>query len=842
MTWDGFVELFRRKYFPPSVREQLERDFVSLVQGTKSVREYEAEFSRLYRFVRQMDAESLAMKFQWGLNASIRRDVAVLELKTVELIFAKAMAIEQENLTFQEQESAERDFQRKGKAIAGGSKASGNRSGFWKRQRTNQQAPARAAAAPARVAPNRPVANPKCFNCNEMGHVARACTKPKNLACFTCGQTGHFSKDCTQQGRGQGNQQRQLPQGQARVFAIGQQNAGVEGTLSLFDFFARVLFDTGASHSFISSSVVDMLGLTPRPLARPLCVISPLGVSLELDMFCDACPIVIGGKEFTATLIVLADHKYDVILGIDWLRPNHAMIDCFEMVVSFHIPGQPVFRYRCLRSDTAMRAGFLAHVESVSCAAVMTEISVVSEYSDVFQDIPGLPPRRVVDFAIDVIPGTAPVSMAPFRMAPTELRELKEQIDGLLEQGFIRPSTSPWGAPVVFAKKKDGSLRLCVDYRQLNKVTIKNRYPLPRIDDLFDQLKKATVFSKIDLRSGYHQLRVKDEDIPKTAFRTRYGHFEFVVMPFGLTNAPATFMDLMNRMFSPYLDKFVVVFVDDILVYSKTLEDHDRHLRIVLQILREKELFAKFEKFSKDGVSVDPSKVEAVMNWGQPTTVTEVRSFLGLAGYYRRFIEGFASIASALTKLTRKDVQFVWTEKCERAFNELKRRLTTAPVLTIPTSGKANVVADALSRKPKGIVASVLEDMLRACVLDFKGSWEDHLPLIEFSYNNSYHSSIGMAPYEALYGRPCRSPICWAEAGDKVLLGPEIVQETTEKISVIRDRIRTAQSRQKSYADLKRRHVEFNEGDHVFLKGDASWELESDMRAKYPQLFVDEQA
>ncbi|KAM5550611.1 hypothetical protein ABKV19_027119, partial [Rosa sericea] len=198
--------------------------------------------------------------------------------------------------------------------------------------------------------------------------------------------------------------------------------------------------------------------LTPRPLARPMCVISPLGVSLELCMFCDACPILIGGREFTATLIVLADHTYDVILGVDWLRPNHAVIDCFEMVVSFHIPGQPVFRYRCLRSDTALRARFLAHVESVSCAAIMAEIAVVSEYGDVFQEIPGLPPRRVVDFAIDVIPGTAPVSMAPFRMAPAELKELKDQIDGLLEQGFIRPSTSPWGAPVVFARKKDGSL------------------------------------------------------------------------------------------------------------------------------------------------------------------------------------------------------------------------------------------------------------------------------------------------------------------------------------------------------------------------------------------------
>ena len=208
---------------------------------------------------------------------------------------------------------------------------------------------------------------------------------------------------------------------------------------------------------------------------------------------------------------------------------------------------------------------------------------------------------------------------------------------------------------MLFVRKNDDSLRLCVDYRELNKVTIKNRYPLPRIDDLFDQLRGATVFSKIDLRSGYHQLRVKEEDIPKTTFRTRYGHYEFVVMPFGLTNAPAAFMDLMNRMFSPYLDVFVVVFVDDILIYSKTLEDHDRHLRIVLQVLREAKLYAKFGKcefwkeevkflghvVSKEGISVDPSKVEAVLNWSRPTTPTEIRSFLGLARYYQRFIEGF---------------------------------------------------------------------------------------------------------------------------------------------------------------------------------------------------------
>ena len=268
----------------------------------------------------------------------------------------------------------------------------------------------------------------------------------------------------------------------------------------------------------------------------------------------------------------------------------------------------------------------------------------------------------------------------------------------MIEKGFIRPSHSPWGAPVLFVKKKDGSLRLCIDYRGLNKVTIKNKYPLPRIDDLFDQLAGSRVFSRIDLRSGYHQLKVRAEDIPKTAFRTRYGHYEFLVMSFGLTNAPAAFMELMNRVFHDYLDKFIIVFIDDILVYSKTREDHETHLRLALERLQSEKLYAKFSKcefwldrvmflghiVSEEGVAVDPAKIEAIINWKQPKTVTEIRSFLGLAGYYRRFVEAFARLAGPLTALTRKDHKFVWNERCEQSFQELKRRLTTAPVLTIP--------------------------------------------------------------------------------------------------------------------------------------------------------------
>ena len=213
--------------------------------------------------------------------------------------------------------------------------------------------------------------------------------------------------------------------------------------------------------------------------------------------------------------------------------------------------------------------GYLAYsIEVRDSDSRLKDTLVVREFSDVFpEDLPSIPPDREIDFQIELTPGTEPISKEPYRMAPLELKELKVQMEELLNKGFVRPSTSPWGAPILFVKKKDGSLRLCIDYRELNKAMIRNQYMLPRIDDLFDQLQGARVFSKIDMRLGYHQLKIRSEDVPKTAFRTRYGHYEFLVMPFGLTNAPTVFMDLMNRIFHPYLDQFVIVFIDDILIY-----------------------------------------------------------------------------------------------------------------------------------------------------------------------------------------------------------------------------------------------------------------------------------
>ncbi|GJU35293.1 hypothetical protein Tco_1183647 [Tanacetum coccineum] len=839
------------------------------------------------------------------------------------------------------------------------------------------------------------------------------------------------------------------------------------------------------------------------------------------------------------------------------------------------------------RAANAIKAIYETETNMVSIEHHLVHQNIEIHAKRMLETCRAFPSTRQVEFQIDLVPGAASVARAPYRLAPSKMKALSEQLQELSNKGFIRPSSSPWGALVLFVKKKDGSFQICIDYQELNKLTVKNRYPLPRIDDLFDQLQGSSVYSKIYLCLGYHQLRVREEDIPKTAFRTRYGHYEFQVIPFGLTNAHAVFMDLMNRVCKPYLDKFVIVFIDDILIYSKNEKEHEEHLKVILELLKKEELHAKFSKcefwipkvqflghvIDRQGIHVDPAKIESIKDWASPKTPTEIHQFLGLAGYYRRFIKGFSKIVMPMTNLTQKKVAFKWGDKQEAAFQILKNKLCSAPILALPQGaknfivycdashkrlgavlmqnekviayasrqlkiheknytthdlelgavvfalkiwrhylygtkctvftdhkslqhildqkelnmrqrrwlellsdydceiryhpGKANVVADALSRKerikplrvralvmtisldlpkqflnaqteaqkpenlknedvgvmirrdltkeklepradgtlclngrswlpcygdlrtvimheshkskysihpgsdkmyqdmkklywwpnmkadiatyvskcltcakvkaehqrpsgllvqpkipewkwdnitmdfvtklPKspqghdtiwvivdrltksaiftpmretdsmeklarlyikevvarhGIPVSIicdrdprfasrfwrslqkalgtsldmstayhpetdgqsertiqtLEDMLRACVIDFGKGWINHLPLVEFSYNNSYHASIKAAPFEALYGRKCRSPVCWAEVGEAQLIGPDLIQETTEKIIQIKQRMQAARDRQKSYADLKRKPMEFQVGDRVMLK------------------------
>nr|AAM74397.1 Putative retroelement [Oryza sativa Japonica Group] len=1255
VTWAEFCRSLRKAQVPDGVVAQKKREFRALHQGNRTVTQYLHEFNRLARYAPEdvrTDAEKQE-KFMAGLDDELTNQLISGDYADFERLVDKAIR--------QEDQRNKMDRKRKAAQFRA-PQGSHQRPRFAPGQQggpttmiVRQHRPFNPSNFPQGASgsqnhhggqSNRGAASRPPMAPAQSGQPAQAKkeTGAKPGSCFNCGKLGHFADKCPKP-------RRAGPRFiQARVNHASAEEAQaapevVLGTFPVNSIPATVLFDSGATHSFISKKFVGMHGLIREELSTPMRVHTP-GNSSTSVQFSPSITIEIQRSPFLANLILLESKDLDVILGMDWLTKFKGVIDCANRTVTLTNEKGETVVYKSLVSPK--KGVSLNQIEAEipvdtveKNSRKLEDIPIVCEYPEVFpEDLTTMPPKREIEFRIDLAPGTAPIYKRPYRMAANELAEVKKQVDKQLQKGYIRPSTSPWGAPVIFVEKKDKTKRMCVDYRALNEVTIKNKYPLPRIDDLFDQLmhgahgwcrpgvvtqhgtcagtghmdvakrgrgtlqlKGAKVFSKIDLRSGYHQLRIREEDIPKTAFTTRYGLYECTVMSFGLTNAPAFFMNLMNKVFMEFLDKFVVVFIDDILIYSKSEEEHEQHLRLVLEKLREHQLYAKFSKcdfwltevkflghvITAQGVAVDPSNVESVTKWTPPKTVSQIRSFLGLAGYYRRFIENFSRIARPMTQLLKKDEKFKWTAECDKSFEELKKKLVSAPVLILPDPmkdfqvycdasrhglgcvlmqedrvvayasrqlrphegnypthdlelaavvhalkiwrhylignrcevytdhkslkyiftqpdlnlrqrrwlelikdydmsihyhpGKANVVADALSRKsyctalciegmceelrqefehlnvgivelgfvaalearptlvdqvraaqandseiaelkknmrvgkardfhedehgtiwlgerlcvpddkelkdlilteahqtqysihpgstkmyqdlkekfwwvsmrreiaefvalcdvcqrvkaehqrpagllqplqipewkweeigmdfitglprtssghdliwvvvdrltkvahfipvhttytgkrlaelylsrimclhgvPKKIVSDrgsqftskfwqklqeelgtrlnfstayhpqtdgqtervnqILEDMLRACALDFGGAWDKSLPYAEFSYNNSYQASLQMAPFEALYGRKCRTPLFWDQTGERQLFGTEVLAEAEEKVRIIRERLRIAQSRQKSYADNRRRELTFEAGDYVYLR------------------------
>ncbi|KAG5536038.1 hypothetical protein RHGRI_023734 [Rhododendron griersonianum] len=630
MNWTRFKEIFYEKYFPQTLKDNKCTEFINLKQGNMTVSEYDKAFTDLSQFAPHMiSTENLkARRFEEGLKDGLRKPIKMLRLPTYTDVLNVALMAETEN----EKPNTSGNEQRRQVSYVPPRNQGG--SNPYKKQNTGTSGWSQGSSSGGNQ--NRP-----CGKCGKV-HTGQ-CYRDAG-ACYKCGQVGHLMRNCTNAPRpgfvdrratsmGSGFVPRptattssaqssgaKLDSGrrQGKMFAMTpgdsqNTNSVVSGTLHICGHLAYVLIDSGSTHSFVSAQFAIKLTRPLESLDYELHVSQPMGSGVICSTVYKACDILIGSAHLLVDLIPLNMSHFDVILGMDWLTSNFATIDCIAKRVMIQIPDKgditfegkavvpPPYLISAMHARRLINKGCQGYLCSIltteSGVTTLQDIPIVNEFPDVFpEDLPGLLVDREIEFVIDLVPGTQPISKTPYRMAPLELKELKVQLQELLDKGFIKPSISPWGAPVLFVKKKDGTMRLCIDYRELNKVTIKNRYPLPRIDDLFDQLQGARVFSKIDLRSGYHQLKVKAEDVEKTAFRTRYGHYEFLVMPFGVTNAPAAFMDLMNRVFKYYLDEFVVVFIDDILVYSKTPEQHAEHLRMVLQTLRENKLFGKLKK------------------------------------------------------------------------------------------------------------------------------------------------------------------------------------------------------------------------------------------------------
>ena len=511
-----------------------------------------------------------------------------------------------------------------------------------------------------------------------------------------------------------------------------------------------ILVYGGSTHSFLDEGTARKLKCEIVQ-TTPMQVMVANGNHLISKHECTGFSWKIGDQYFQRSVRTLPLGSYDLVLGVDWLGSlGPVTFDFTKLLLQFHqgdklvtLQGndkstkpqlQQMSAVEFVRSCERQEHGFLyvlfaepqpqetgmeeSATEAVTTPAQKEKLKqLLSEYEDIFKQPDQLPPHRDIEHSIELKEGAQPFSIRPYRNSYDQKNEIEKLIGEMLESGVIRPSSSPFASPILLVKKKDGTWRFCIDYRKLNSLTIKNKFPIPLIEELLDELSGEEVFSKLDLRAGYHQVRMKAKDIEKTAFRTHLGHYEFTVMPFGLTNAPASFQSLMNQVFAPYLRKFTLVFFDDILIYSKNVEEHLEQLEVIFKIMRENKLFAKMSKcdflqsqvaylghvITREGVAVDKNKIRDMMAWPVPKSVKALRGFLGLSGYYKKFVKNYGLIAKPLTSLLQKD-NFFWNEEAEKAFQELKQALVQTPVLKLPDYTKVFTVESDASNTGIGAV------------------------------------------------------------------------------------------------------------------------------------------
>ncbi|PKU68398.1 RNA-directed DNA polymerase [Dendrobium catenatum] len=729
-SWDKMKKELQRKYLPDYYRQDLFLKLHRLQQQQRTVEEYVAEFEQLsLKCDLNEPHENTIARFIEGLQPSIANIVQLQPYWTLQDVVNLALKVEK-------QQKGPKPFYHKlrDSGAEGSSKPTRRTEGGASTSVENHPTMSR----PTPV--NQGVSARKCFKCHGFGHIASNCPTRRTITLI---EEEDREVDNTVPIEDNLHDASQPPSNPTviaadegpllvlrKVLSIQKGEPAQRHNLfrtrcTIQDRVCQVIIDSGSCENIASATLVEKLQLPTILHPKPY-KLSWVRRDNELEVS-RRCLVnfSIGKFQDQAWCDVIPMDACHLLLGRPWQYDRKTVHDGASNTYSLMQAGEPIILLPLATSQDDMATDQLV-ISRAECHLAIQETShcylvllkevgddicfhplevqpLIAEFQEIFvNELPaGLPPSRDIQHVVDLVPGVTLPNRPPYRLRPEEHEELKQQVEGLLAQGFIRPSVSPCAVPSLLVPKKDGTYRMCIDSRAVNKITIRYRFPIPRIDDLFDQLQGATIFSKIDLRSGYHQIRIREGDEWKTAFKVRDGLFEWLVMPFGLSNAPSTFMRLMNQIFQPFLCKFVIIYFDDILVYSSDCHSHLQHLRQVFQVLKEQRLYCHPQKchflgkrikflgfiLSVAGIEVDPEKIEAIVSWPTPQSFTDVRRFHGLASFYRRFIQNFSTLAAPLTELLKTD-KFLWTKEAEFSFEHLKEKVTTTPVLRLPDFNK----------------------------------------------------------------------------------------------------------------------------------------------------------